>query len=56
MPASKEKHFPVTGLIIPELPGSPVAWIEIEAVHSGRTRCMAWRELTDPGRWIQGWR
>jgi ribosome modulation factor len=30
--------------------------VEIEAVHSGRTQCLPWRELTDTARWLQGWR
>jgi hypothetical protein len=28
----------------------------IEAVHSGRSKTLAWRDLTDTTRWLQGWR
>ena len=34
----------------------PVVDIVIEAVHSGRSRIIPWRELTDTTRWQQGWR
>lgn len=54
-PRSKEKHFLVTQVIEPVPPGSPVVSVEIEAVHSGRTEVIAWRELRDGARWRQGW-
>jgi len=37
-PRNKEKHFLVTKVIEPVPPGSPVVSVEIEAVHSKRTR------------------
>jgi len=49
-PRNKEKHFLVTNVIDPEPPGSPVVSVEIEAVHSKRTRIIGWRELTDDSR------
>jgi tryptophan-rich hypothetical protein len=55
-PQAKEKHFLVTKLIEPEVPGAPIALVEIEAVHSRRARVIAWRELTDARIWLQGWR
>jgi tryptophan-rich hypothetical protein len=54
-PRNKEKHFLVTRIIEPEPPGSPVVLVEIEAVHSKRTRTIGWRELTDAARWARGW-
>jgi hypothetical protein len=32
-----------------------IEWIEIEAVYSGKVRCIAWRELRDTSLWRQGW-
>ena len=54
-PRNKEKHFLVTQIIDPEPPGSPVASIQLEAVHSKRARVIPWRELMDPTRWTRGW-
>jgi tryptophan-rich hypothetical protein len=54
-PREKEKHFVVAAVIEPELPGSPVVSVEIEAVHSKRTRIIGWRELTDVAQWRRGW-
>ena len=36
-------------------PDGPVLWVEIEAVHSGQSRRIAWRELRDAAVWRQGW-
>jgi len=54
-PRNQEKHFLVTKVIEPTPPGSPVASVEIEAVHSKRARIIAWRELTDAHQWRRGW-
>jgi tryptophan-rich hypothetical protein len=54
-PRNKEKHFLVTKVVEPQPPGSPVVSVEIEAVHSKRTRIIEWRELTDAARWRRGW-
>jgi tryptophan-rich hypothetical protein len=54
-PRNKEKHFLVTKVFEPIPQGSPVVSIEIEAVHSKRTRVIAWRELKDAARWRRGW-
>ena len=54
-PENKERHFLVTSLVEPALPGSPVESVEIEAVHSGRSRQIAWRALRDGTQWRQGW-
>lgn len=55
-PVNKEKHFIVTELIEPDVPGAPVDRIIIEAVISGRSFNLHWRELQDTSRWLQGWR
>jgi tryptophan-rich hypothetical protein len=55
VPVAREKHFLVTRVIEPEDPAKRLEWIEIEAVHSGRVRRIAWRELRDPSVWRQGW-
>ena len=52
---NQEKHFLVTRVVEPVPPGSPVVSVEIEAVHSGRTQLIAWRELKDAARWRRGW-
>jgi tryptophan-rich hypothetical protein len=54
-PKDREKHFLVTRVVEPVPPGSPVVSVEIEAVHSGRARVIAWRELKDATRWKRGW-
>ena len=54
-PADKEKHFVVTRVIEPDPPAVRVEWVEIEAVHSGRSSVLRWRDLTDGSRWRQGW-
>jgi len=55
-PQHKEKHFIVTRLLEPADPAAPLVEIELEAVHSRRSRIMPWRELCDETRWRQGWR
>ncbi len=54
-PVAKQKHFLVVKVVEPEEPAAPVLWVEIEAVHSGQTRRMAWRDLRDTAVWRQGW-
>ena len=57
-PVAREKHFLVAELVPREPPAaadSPLEWVEIEAVHSGVRRRIAWRELQDDSRWRQGW-
>ena len=54
-PADKEKHFVVTRVIEPDPPEVRVEWVEIEAVHSGRSSVLRWRDLTDGNRWRRGW-
>ena len=56
VPVNKEKHFIVTGLIAPEAPGTEIDDITIEAVLTGRSFTLRWRELNDAGQWLQGWR
>ncbi|WP_397534189.1 TIGR02450 family Trp-rich protein [Roseateles sp.] len=54
-PVEREKHFLVAALVLPEEQGAPLEWVEIEAVHSGRSRRIRWRELRDSSQWRQGW-
>ncbi len=56
VPVNKEKHFIVTALIAPEAPGTIVDAVTIEAVLTGRSQTLRWRELRDSGQWLQGWR
>ncbi|WP_428418608.1 TIGR02450 family Trp-rich protein [Methylibium sp.] len=54
-PLHKEEHFVVIRVIEPEPPDAPIETVELEAIHSRRTFMLSWRELTDSGRWRQGW-
>lgn len=54
-PVARQKHFLVSKVIEPDEPDSPVLWVEIEAVHSGQSQRVAWRELRDSAVWRQGW-
>lgn len=56
VPLNKEKHFIVTALVEPEVPGMQIDAISIEAVLTGRSFTMRWRELNDTAQWLQGWR
>ncbi len=53
-PLNHEKHFLVTRVLIPD-EGAPVTQIDLQAVFSGRTETMPWRNLNDASRWITGW-
>jgi tryptophan-rich hypothetical protein len=55
-PVNKEKHFIVTALIAPEAPGTQVDAITMEAVLTGRSFTLRWRELNDDTQWLHGWR
>jgi tryptophan-rich hypothetical protein len=54
-PVARQKHFLVRQVHQPDVPGSPIEWVELEAVHSGRSLRMPWRDLRDPAVWKQGW-
>ncbi|WP_110399537.1 TIGR02450 family Trp-rich protein [Sphaerotilus hippei] len=54
-PVARQKHFLVSKVIVPELPGQALEQVEIEAVHSKASRRIDWRELRDPSKWRQGW-
>lgn len=54
-PVGRQKHFIVVKVIEPELPDGKLEWVEIEAVHSGQSRRIGWRELRDSTVWRQGW-
>ena len=54
-PREREKHFLVTRVLEPRVPGAAVEQVELEAVLTKRSRVIRWRELTDPSVWVQGW-
>ena len=54
-PVKKQKHFLVSKVILPEFPHEVIQQVEIEAVFSKEVRQIDWRELTDAGKWKQGW-
>ena len=60
-PVARQKHFIVTKVVEPAQTDSlngttpKIEWVEIEAVHSGSVRRIAWRELRDTTLWRQGW-
>lgn len=54
-PLNKEKHFVVVSVVEPLPPAVRIEQVELQAVHSGRTQVLPWRELTDATRWRQGW-
>jgi tryptophan-rich hypothetical protein len=54
-PKNQEKHFLVTKLILPEAEHQAIIEVEIEAILTGRSFTLAWRELTDERQWLQGW-
>lgn len=56
IPVNREKHFIVTGLVEPDGPGTQIDVITMEAVLTGRSFNLRWRELNDAGQWLQGWR
>ena len=55
-PRHKEKHFVVVRVVEPEPPATRIEQVESQAVHSGRSVLLPWRELTDGSQWRQGWR
>lgn len=55
-PVRREKHFIVTRVLEPVPPAVLPEWVELEAVHSRRSRVLPWRELLDDQRWLQGWK
>lgn len=52
-PCNREKHFLVVDLHEDEA-GKLLA-VELQAVHSGRSQRLDWRELRDGARWRMGW-
>ena len=55
-PIAKEKHFLVSKVILPEAPEEKIEFVEIEAVYSNKTRQIAWRDLMNSEKWLQGWK
>lgn len=56
VPVNKEKHCIVTALISPEAPGAQIDTVTMEAVVTGRSFTLRWRELNDATQWLRGWR
>jgi len=52
---AKQKHFLVSKVILPEPPNEKIEFVEIEAVYSKKITTIAWRDLTNPEVWLQGW-
>jgi len=42
-PVNKEKHFFVTKVILPDLPNQVIEHVTLEAVHSQRSKIIAWQ-------------
>lgn len=55
-PVNKEKHFIVTAIIAPQPPATVLDEVTMEAVLTGRSFTLRWRELNDIAQWRQGWR
>lgn len=55
-PVNREKHFIVTALIEPDVAGTAIDMITLEAVLTRRSFDLRWRELEDGNIWLQGWR
>lgn len=54
-PQNKEKHFLVRAVVKPEIEGTPIFEIELEAAFTGRIQRMQWRELKNASKWKRGW-
>ena len=52
---NKEKHFLVTGVVAPASPELPIESVELQAILSGCSVVLPWRDLQDAARWHQGW-
>ena len=55
-PVNKEKHFIVTAVHLPQAPDTHIDSVTMQAVLTGRSFVLRWRELTDTSQWLQGWR
>lgn len=54
-PVNKEKHFLVTAVVTPEIPGAPITDIDLEAALTQRIQRISWRDLKDTTKWKRGW-
>ena len=55
-PSRREKHWLVVAVHAPVPPALQPEFVDLEAVHSRRVVTLPWRALTDPARWLQGWK
>lgn len=53
LPSNREKHFLVIELHEDEV--GNLLEVELQAVYSGRSQRLDWRELRDSARWRMGW-
>jgi tryptophan-rich hypothetical protein len=54
-PMHKRKHFLVSKVIIPDLPESPIEFVELEAVFDKSVQMISWQDLKETEIWLQGW-
>jgi tryptophan-rich hypothetical protein len=54
-PSNKRKHFLVSKVILPDLPGQAIEFVELEAVFDKHIQRISWRELSNSAVWLQGW-
>ncbi len=55
-PGGQGKAFHRHRPAVPEAPGTQIDTVTMEAVLTGRSFTLRWRELNDATRWLQGWR
>ncbi|GAB3253035.1 TIGR02450 family Trp-rich protein [Chitinimonas naiadis] len=55
-PQHREKHFLVTEVEEPDVPGGAVIWLHLEAILTRRSYRLPWRELGDASHWVPGWK
>ena len=54
-PVRKDKHFLIAKVIAPEVEGTAIEWVEIEAIFSKTSQKIRWRDLQNADVWAQGW-
>lgn len=54
-PVSREKHFLVLSVVLPEPPDTRIRFVDLQAVHSKSVRRIEWRDLREQAHWRQGW-
>ena len=54
-PVRKDKHFLIAKVIAPEVEGTAIEWVELEAIFSKTSQKIRWRDLQNADVWAQGW-